>query len=204
MKIASHNSFTYLRPRRWYMRPFAFMARCQRVSWGRQLVGFDVRLFDLRVRFDKKTGEPYFCHGFMRYEGNVYVVLNALAEVSVNINTDIFIRVVLEDKKPTQWEEALFYDFCEYVEYVGGRVHAFGGNDRSDWDCKHPHYNFKTPLQNLNDKYSSTTTLFPKGLKWLRFLDDLCPVLYARLHNRRNIERGTSHEWLFIDFVDIQ
>jgi hypothetical protein len=71
MKIASHNSFTYLRPRRWYMRPFAFMARCQR------------------------------------------------------------------------------------------------------W-----------PL--------------------LRYLDDLCPKVYALAHNRRNIWRGTTHDWLFIDFVDIQ
>lgn len=182
------------------MRPFAFMARCQRVEFISQYI-LGVRLFDLRVRFDKKNGLPYICHGFMRYEGNVYDILEGL---NWDRSEDCYCRVVLESEKPTVREAGLFLGFCALIVDLYPHIKFFGGNDRSDWSCKHPLYYFKTPLQDLDDKYSSTTTLFPKGLKWLRFLDDLCPVLYARLHNRRNVERGTSHEWLFIDFVDIQ
>lgn len=209
MKIASHNSFTYLRPRRWYMRPFASMARCQRVDVIQQY-NLGARLFDLRVRF--YNGSVCFCHGLMEYK-HARGILDYLDDVCnpagrptyVGFEVEpVYVRVVLEKKKPTEADIHIFAAWCGLIEELYPNIRFFGGNDRSDWDCKHPHYNFKTPLQDLDDKYSSTTTLFPKGLKWLRFLDDLCPVLYARLHNRRNVERGTSHEWLFIDFVDIQ
>lgn len=203
MRLASHNTFTYLQPRRWWMRPFAFMARCQRVSWTAQVFG-GVRLFDLRVRFADKNGSPVICHGLMEYEGRVYDLLQAMNNSAYNLGEPFFVRVVLESKNPTERDIRLFEGFCAVITNLYPRLRFFGGNDRSDWSCAHPHYNFKTPLQDLDDKYSSTTTLFPKGLKWLRFLDDLCPVLYARLHNRANIKRGTTHDWLFIDFVDIQ
>lgn len=184
------------------MRPFAFMARCQRVSWTAQWFG-GVRLFDLRVKFDDDY-RPVIAHGAMEYEGNVYLLLSAMDGTIRNTKEDIYCRVVLEYKKPTDKQIFHFSLFCQEVALYNPAVKFFGGNDRSDWGCKHPHYTFKTGLQDLDDKYSSTTTLFPKGLKWLRFIDDLCPVLYARLYNRSNIRKGTSHEWLFIDFVDIQ
>ena len=204
MKIASHNSFTYLRPRRWWMRPFAFMARCQRVNWVEQWAKYGADLFDLRVRIDTKARQPYFCHGLMRFEGSVWARLGDMNKQSRANNDSIFVRVVLEDNKPTAEEIALFQEFCRFIEMCFLHLRFFGGNDRSDWGCRHPYYKFKTPAQDVDDKYSSTTTLFPRGFKWLRYLDDLCPILYARLHNRRNIERGTSHVWLFIDFVDIR
>ena len=202
-KLASHNSFTYLRPWRWWMRPFAFMARCQRADWREQWIDYDVDLFDLRVRFDKR-GDPIICHGLMEYKGNVYALLCDMEKHAEKAGTEIYIRIVSETKRPTEIDTELYINFCLKIEWRYPQLRFFGGNDRSDWDCRHPYYKFRTPAQDLDDKYSSTTTLFPRGFKWLRFLDDLCPILYARLHNRRNIERGTSHEWLFIDFVDIR
>ena len=76
----------------------------------------------------------------------------------------------------------------------------FGGNDRSDWSCQHPVYDFGTPMPDIDEKHASTTALFPRFPR----LDDLWPWLYARLFNHRNIQAGTTHEWLMIDFVDIQ
>jgi hypothetical protein len=38
----------------------------------------------------------------------------------------------------------------------------------------------------------------------MRRLDDLCPIIYAKLHNKENVKKGTTHKWLFIDFVDIR
>ena len=32
MRLASHNTFTYLTPRKWWGRLLAFTARCQRVD----------------------------------------------------------------------------------------------------------------------------------------------------------------------------
>lgn len=202
MKIASHNSFTYLQPWNWWMQPFAFMARCQRENWIRQYED-GVQLFDLRVRFDRDTGLPYICHGLMRYFGCPYSLLGAMSCFSEHLGITFYVRVVLERKHPSDYEAMKFRSFCKRIS-ERYKLLFFGGNDRSDWGCRHPYYKFKTPAQDLDDKYSSTTTLFPRGFKWLRYLDDLCPILYARLNNRRNIERGTSHEWLFIDFVDIR
>lgn len=204
MKIASHNSFTYLQPHCWWMRPFAFMARCQNVHWSLQYA-CGAELFDLRVRFDKRTDLPYICHGLMRYEGNVYDTLGGMVELATYYDKQLYMRVVLEKKKPSRHEADLFRGFCSRIsEHYGKRLLFFGGNDRSDWSGQYQHYRFRTPAQDLDNKYSSTTTLWPRGWRWLRLLDDLCPILYARLHNPRNIEKGTGHDWLFIDFVNIR
>ena len=172
------------------------MARCQRIDVIQQY-NLGVRLFDCRVRIYNDTA--YICHGLMEYHrgGGILNYLN-------DVGDTVYCRMVLEEKRPTAGQIEAFAYWCEAVEHDYPNIKFFGGNDRSDWGCQHPHYKFKTPLQDLDDKYSSTTTLFPKGFKWLRYIDDLCPVLYARLHNRGNIRRGTTHEWLFIDFVDIQ
>nr|DAH01868.1 MAG TPA: hypothetical protein [Crassvirales sp.] len=29
MKLGTHNSMSYLKPKRWWMRPFHFIAKCQ-------------------------------------------------------------------------------------------------------------------------------------------------------------------------------
>ena len=203
MEIASHNSFTYLRPRCWWMRLLAFTARCQRVSWQRQWKQFGVRLFDLRVRFDKDTRLPFICHGLMRYEGSVYELLARLNNLAEESGEDCYVRVVLESKRPSDTDIYLFKEFCKRITERYS-LNFFGGNDRSDWWCYEPHFRFKTPLQDLDDRYSSTTSLFPQRWPLLRYLDDLCPKVYALAHNRRNIWRGTTHDWLFIDFVDIQ
>lgn len=185
------------------MRPFAFMARCQRENWKKQWDEYDVDLFDLRVRFEKRNDLPYLCHGLMEYDADVFELIREMAKAAKSAGTDTYIRVVLEMKRPSERDILLFRGFCALLQNVyGDNLHFWGGNDRSDWS--YPHFAFRTPMQDVDDKYSSTTTLFPRGFKWLRYLDDLCPILYARLHNRRNIERGTSHEWLFIDFVDIR
>ena len=164
MRLASHNTFTYLQPRRWWMRPFAFMARCQRVSWTAQVFG-GVRLFNLRVRFADKNGSPVICHGLMEYEGRVYDLLQAMNNSAYNLGEPFFVRVVLESKNPTERDIRLFEGFCAVITNLYPRLRFFGGNDRSDWRCAHPHYNFKTPLQDLDDKYSSTTTfLVPRAM----------------------------------------
>ena len=198
MTIASHNTFTYLPVRQWYLKPFAFMARCQREDFGGQWLA-GARLFDIRVRFDKK-GYPVICHGLMEYDAEPTFLDNILRYMDYGC-----FRVVLEVGKRRRrdaWQEHCFYRFCEHLEFSYPYLVFFGGNDRTDWGCQHPIYRFHNPSEDLDDKYASATNLFP--LRWMRHLDDLCPIWYAKLYNRKNIEAGTTHDWLFIDFVDIQ
>ncbi|MCI6404172.1 MAG: hypothetical protein MR820_08870, partial [Prevotella sp.] len=53
--IASHNSLTYLRPVKWWMRLFNFIAKCQSKTIKEQYEDYKVRMFDFRVDFDKNN-----------------------------------------------------------------------------------------------------------------------------------------------------
>ena len=199
MKIASHNSFSYLKPRHWWLRPFAWMARCQRVCVAEQYHRYQAQLFDLRVRFDTKTGQIIICHGLMEYTAPDSCLDSTLTFLSLRPE-DIYMRVVLESKHPDEQEQQLFREFCSMLETTYPDLYFFGGNDRSDWSCQHPIYDFGTPMPDIDEQHASTTALFSRFPR----LDDLWPWLYARLFNHRNIKKGTSHDWLMIDFVDIQ
>ena len=67
MRLGSHNSMSYLRPSQWWLRPFAWIGRCQSQTIGEQFIVWGVRWFDLRLAFDKK-GQPYFAHGIFSYK----------------------------------------------------------------------------------------------------------------------------------------
>lgn len=201
MRLASHNTFTYLTPRKWWQKLLAFTARCQRVDFDDQL-DLGANMFDLRVRFNK-DGKAVVCHGLIEYDGYKEVVkaLLYLNYVAKNVEPkEFYVRVVLETKRPTETDKERFRVFCKALVDLHPYIRFFGGNDRSDWSCKNPVYDFGTPLPDIDEKHASTTALFPRFPR----LDDLWPWLYARLFNHRNIERGTSHEWLMIDYVDIQ
>ena len=66
MIVGSHNSWSYLPSKKWWMAPFKFMAKCQDLNIIEQYE-IGVRCFDLRVRFNKK-GEFILGHGFMQYD----------------------------------------------------------------------------------------------------------------------------------------
>ena len=200
MILGSHNSWSYLPLTKWWMKPFAWMARCQKKNVWLQKDDYNVKLFDLRVRFDSETGLPVVCHGLMEFETPNSIIDEFLKILGKNH----YVRVVLEMNKHDEFQEFKFKEFCKNLQSNYSDVHFFGGNNRTDWGCKNPIYDFHTPLEDMDDKYSSVTTLFPNGPKWLKWVDDLCPVLYAKLHNKENIEKGTNHKWLFIDFVNIQ
>lgn len=199
--LASHNTFTYLKPSRWWMRLLAFTARCQRINYASQ-IDLGASMFDLRVRFGK-YGKPVICHGLIEYIGYLsevpFALLN-LNERAMEYGINYYVRVVLEKRKPTDQDKERFKKYCSALVDSHRNVTFFGGNDRSDWSCQHPIYDFGTPMPDIDEKHASTTALFPRFPR----LDDLWPWLYARLFNHRNIKKGTTHDWLMIDFVDIQ
>lgn len=189
--LASHNSMSYLPPRKWYMKPFAFMARCQSKSIQEQYEKYGVRLFDLRVRFNK-DGEIYFAHGIVEYKCDCIGILHVLDYLDTK---NAPVRIMLENKDGSHEEE--FKEWCKYFEESYPNIKFFGG--RNKWTWKQI-YKFKNSEFDIENKYSScnynnSTT----GSIW----DDWFPWLYAYKNNKINRKKGTYRDYLMIDFVEI-
>lgn len=197
MKLGTHNTFTYLPVRQWYLKPFAFTGKCQEVDiWQQYSLG--ARLFDLRVKFNKYQ-QPILCHGILQYEHDIDFIDNIL--LKLNKCKGIYVRVILETFRKRGTQQELFSTYCKYLEKTFENIKFFGGNRKSDW--KRIYY-FNNCDEDLDGKYSSVTSLFNSNNNLLRVLDDLYPKYYAKKMNKTNIVAGTTHKWLFIDFINIK
>ena len=181
-KIASHNTMSYLPPKHWWLYPFRFIARCQSKTIQEQYEKYGIKCFDLRVCFDE-SGNPHFAHGLITYKGNVYQVLNYLN----SLKDDIKVRLILE--KGLSF--VLFYNLCRFFERSYKNITFFEGVAKDGWVriCSFQYQ------PTYDQKVSSMT-----GKKW----DDWCPWLYAKLMNKKNVQKGTDKNFLFMDFVNIK
>ena len=67
MILGSHNSWTYLTPKKWWMKLISFTAKCQDYHIYDQYYRYGVRCFDLRVRFNS-DGKAIISHGIIEYD----------------------------------------------------------------------------------------------------------------------------------------
>lgn len=200
--IGSHNSWSYKKALKWYMRPFQFIARCQEIDVERQYIEYGVRVFDLRVSFDKK-GNIVICHGLMKYDADVFEELNKLNNLSAgNIAYEqyeskpedkVWCRVLLETSHPSKEEKEMFKQFCQLIEQMYPDILFFGGFLKKPW--ANPVYNFGNKIS-LDDNYSS--------VKSPKFIDDWYPKWYAEHYNKYIYAAGTDKDCLFTDFVNIR
>lgn len=188
MKLGTHNSMTYLKPKKWYMYPFRFIAKCQKVDIKKQYE-LGARMFDIRIHYDK-NGNPEFRHGFMAFKGDVEGVFKYLN----NKKAKCYIRLVLEviKEKGIKEQEAFFIRDCKRWESTYSKLNFFCGCRKLDWKKV---YSFSTPEPKINQLVSSTT--------WKK-LDDWYPWLYAVLMNKKNLANYNSTDWLLIDFIEIK
>lgn len=206
--IGSHNTMSYLKAKKWYLRPIAFMGRCQSTTLYTQFFRYGVRYFDLRIKFNN-TGLPTFWHGIFEWKFdngtyNVYNVIRLLNEYSKAVDDKVYVRLLLEEKTPQHddlFQEMCFKDFCSECRKVYTNLVFVGG--KRVYDAKQI-YHFKTKEPTLDSKFSSMT--HPTGGNphsfWAK-IDDLWPWLYAKLHNKENYETGTTCDVLFLDFINI-
>lgn len=190
-KIGTHNSMSYLPSKKWYMTPFKFIAKCQRKNIKEQYK-LGARMFDIRVSFDK-NGIPEFRHGSMVYKGNVEETLETIN----NLPEKVYVRLILEANKPAKDDkvkEDLFSLFCTKWKNKYTNIRFFAGRRKYDWKLI---YDFKRKEPTLIQKISSMTGTV---------LDDWYPLMYAKVHNKKNIKehKGNSSKWLLVDFIDIQ
>lgn len=204
MNIGSHNSLSYQRPKKWWMRPFRFMARCQDADFVEQYM-LGARVFDLRVSFDENhAGKIQVRHGAMEFDVPITLLNSFLKFLDY---TGCYLRIILEfNKEPKNiaYQEKRFRNYCSYLEDKYESIKFFGGNRKYDWKVV---YEFKNKdIPTLIDKYSSTTSLFKSNSKFLRIIDDLYPKLYAKLKNKENFSnfKCGKNEYLFVDFLEIR
>lgn len=195
MKLASHNTMTYLNPSG-IKKIFKSFSKCQEYDYIKQFE-YGCVLFDLRVKFDKK-GNPYFAHGKASYKSkNVYDVLKDFNDLAIAANDKIYIRMLLEEDD----HETYFKQFCEYIKSTYNMLIFCGGwkaHDSGDGLV----YDFKTdpnPESKLIGEYSS----YNNGGSG-KLLDQLSPKKYAKKHNKKNIEKYKDQDvFLHLDFIGV-
>ena len=192
MILGSHNSWSYLPPRRWWMRPIAFMARCQHADIRTQYEKYGVRCFDLRVRFNK-YGQGVVCHGIVEYCFTASKIYEDLAWLETK--GDCYVRVINEVRTMKQYKNRkgyLFRHFCERLEQDYRGIRFWCGREMYCWGYD---YHFDGIEPTCEEKYASVCP--PK------LVDDWWPWFFAKTNNRIIREQGTKKDILLIDFVDI-
>lgn len=182
VKLATHNSLTYLRPQ-WYFRWLDFTAKCQNLTIEEQY-GRGVRYFDFRIKFagdNVRAG-----HGLMTYKADfdsIYAFLNG--------RKDCFVNLVFENQR---WQGKKSEEkFVRYVNELVARYPGIcfvGGNKKNPW----------VTLVSLGNENVKACFEFYKG-KNLKFP---YPKRYARKKNKTYWEQTDDAAYSMFDFIEIE
>lgn len=195
MVIGSHNAWTFLRPRKWWMRLIAFTARCQEFNIYDQYAMFNSRCFDLRVRF--KGDRFVVAHGIIEYDITKDGILDDLhwfSQMSTE-KSPVYIRVINEIRSYRKYnadEVARFVEFCKEIEQRFPTLVFFCGMNL-------------LPQPSVDYDFGNTVTCeeLYASVCSPRIIDDWWPIWYALFHNRVNISKGTDRDVLLLDFVNV-
>lgn len=208
MKLGSHNTMTYLRPKVFWQRLLPFIGRCQSVDYKVQhslgAVGYDLRLFW------GDDGKLEYRHGFLRFPADNIDEVLSYAE-----SNNIIVRVLLEVRsynKPliSNIDElrSRFKAYCSEIEEKYPSILFFGGQESGSGEKL---YTFKNDMGNLaiEELHSSVTSLFKSHNKFLRMIDDLFPIIYSLIKNEKNIRayqnnKDKENTYLYVDYVEVQ
>lgn len=189
MILGSHNSWSFLPVKRWWMWPIRFVARCQRIDIREQYKQ-GVRCFDLRMRH--KDGQFQIAHGCVVYDYDRMMWMDDMDWL--NQKGDCYVRVLHEVRTKRQRDESpkrTFAEFCVFTAWSYPNIRFWCGRNLYDWRkdfdfCDDP---------TCEERYGSVSEK-----KWLY---GWWPWLYARINNRRIRQQGTEKEVLLIDFADV-
>ena len=203
MELATHNAMSYRKPKQFWAKLIPFVAKCQSVDYKKQhklgAKGFDLRLF-----WDK-DGKIEFRHGIVSYNADdIDEILEYANEHEIYLRIMLEIRDYNVDKIDNLDElKQKFIDFCTQIEAKYPNIKFYGGKTVNDWKTIYEFKN-KPDIKEVS-LYSSVTSLFNSNNKFLRIIDDLCPWIYARLRNKKNINSYKDSDCtLVVDFINIQ
>lgn len=193
MILASHNTFTYLKPYYWILRPFHFMAKCQSETVEKQFEE-GARVFDVRIHFDKRNS-PFFAHGAMRFSGDVFNYLEILNNLSSTCKKPVCIRLI----KERSGKDKAFIAFCTYVLLKYKHLKFFCGRDKKTWKVV---YKFRKKELDIVQKHASWNNDLPNKEGTGYLLDDAAPFIYAKRNNKKWLEEYKDKDvYLMIDFI---
>ena len=203
--LGSHNTMSYLKPTKWWMKIFRFCAKCQNKTIEEQYK-LGVRCFDIRLWYDDNNNF-ILRHGIISFEYNKTVedILSF-----INSKGNCYVRILLEStcfNKGNLFNKVeLFKYFCKNIESKYPNIKFFGGIDKSTWTKVFTFNNEDIP--EVCERYSSTTNIFdgkPQNGKWYDFIDDIFPWLYAKIWNKRiykKLEEEKFNGILLLDFIE--
>lgn len=190
MILGSHNSWSYLPSKKWWMKPFTFIAKCQDKNILTQNLLYNVNCFDLRIRFNKK-GKIVIAHGFMEYK---YSKEDLIKDLNfLNLKNCVVVRILHEvrtKKQYTKESTSRFINFCIAAQQMFPNIKFWCGRNLYNWNIE---YNFSYN-PSCEEKYSSVCS--PK------LIDDWFPRLFAKYNNKKILKEGTDKDILLIDFVN--
>lgn len=208
MKLGSHNTMTYLRPKVFWQRLLPFVGKCQSVDYKVQhslgAVGYDLRLF-----WDD-DGKLEYRHGFLRFPADNIDEVLSYAE-----SNNIIVRVLLEVRSYNKLLvsnidelRSRFKAYCSEIEEKYPSILFFGGQESGSGEKL---YTFKNDTGDLaiEELHSSVTSLFKSHNKFLRMIDDLFPIIYSLIKNEKNIRayqnnKDKDNTYLYVDYIEVQ
>ena len=183
--LASHNTMSYLKPSKWYLRPFTFISKCQDKNIVEQYI-LGIRMFDIRVRYDKHSN-LIFAHGLMSFKGpTVDEILNI-----INSLKDCSVRLIFEEykyNKNTNNHTKLFIKDATYFINKYKNINFFEFKRKYDWE--------QLINTNYNPKYIQKVASMTTNI-----LNSICPKIYAIFNNKKIVSNISINEYTFIDFV---
>lgn len=104
----SHNTMSYLKPKCWFLRPFAIFAKCQDKNIYEQIQS-NVRYFDFRLKLNKHN-EFVFQHGLIEYKSpyTIYEILLMLNELGKTIYVRIWYENITNMSIEEKWKWETF------------------------------------------------------------------------------------------------
>lgn len=180
MILASHNTMTYLPPKKWWMKIFKSIYQCQNIAFWQQ-IDLGVKYFDIRISFDK-FGQPEFRHGFVAFKGDVLTLFKLLNE-----ENNIICRIVLE-RVTDDIDYDLFRALCKTIQEQYSNITFTCGEYKK---TKEVIYDFENHIP-ATEMYGSVRG---KGL------EKIFPKLYAKRYNKELKEQYIDKGYLMIDFV---
>lgn len=187
VKIGTHNSLSYLKPKQWWLRPFAWIGRCQRLTIAEQWDA-GVRYFDIRVKYDK-YGNAKSGHGLLSYNVFVYDVLEEIDGYAMCSGERAVVRLFHENKKrKPRKHRSEFFEMCANVAGKYRHITFVEGGSRYKYVSFLPD-NVHTRV--CYAEYFKKKFCIPFPKRWAEDNN-------ARLHRGDNNE-----EYSIYDFVDL-
>lgn len=204
MILGTHNSISYLKPKKWWMKLINFASKCQSLTIQDQWE-YGVRYFDLRV-CGSIEGEC-LAHGLIKYKGDIDDILTYLDNMARNTGNKCYVAINLEEHLHDIFicEPYILY-FEEKIKYFKSKYQSLticGGYCKGPWrkvvhSIENPH---------MIEKYWEFNDYKWSDNKFKRFIINLlhfCPEYWAKKDNlkyKKEYKNYNKESVLLLDFV---